>query len=131
MVKTKWIFFLLLFSFVTFSEPDAQLTLGTPASFLRGIVRQNTEVTSSYIFTTADNKPLQVDVEDFYFVGGQLSMSGTVHGSENSSFLLKGANESIYGWIALKDENVAYEYTTNDAGVVIVEETTVSKVIPT
>ncbi|MFC1476688.1 zinc-dependent metalloprotease [Fibrobacterota bacterium] len=96
---------------------------------MRSIVRQNTKVTSSYIFTTADNKPLQVDVEDFYFVDGQLSMGGTVHGSENSSFLLKGTDESIYGWVALKDQNIAYEYTTNDAGVVIVEKIPVSKVI--
>jgi hypothetical protein len=124
------IFFLLLFSFVTFSEPDAHLTSGTTASILRGIAQQKTKATSSYIFTSANNKPLQVDVEDFYLVDGQLSMSGTVHGSANSSFLLKGTNESMYGWIALKEENIAYEYTTNEAGVVIVEKTCVSKVIP-
>ncbi len=121
--------FLLLLCSIAFSEPNAQLALGTPSTVLNDLVRQNTKETFTYIFITNDNEPLPAAVDDFYFKDGYLSMSGTMHESENSSFLLKGTDKSIYGWVALMDRNIAYEYTTSETGVVTVEQVPVDRVI--
>ncbi len=119
---------LLLFSFVSFSQPNSKLKLGTPASILDDVIKANTRVTSVFTLLSSSAEKIRLDVEDFYYKDGTLSMSGKAQESENSDFILKGDRDEIYGWVLFKNRKIAYEYTTDDKKNVIVAQVPVSKV---
>ncbi|MCJ8273253.1 MAG: hypothetical protein MJK04_28110, partial [Psychrosphaera sp.] len=96
------------------------LSLGTPASFLSqlNINRSAQLVKQATTFTLIN--PLGEDIKvvsDNFSVenDGTLSMNGKVQGFENSEFILQGDDKNVYGWVILKDQDIAYEYTTNTA----------------
>ncbi len=120
---------ILLCSVMLNAMPDLKSRVGTPQTMLEALNRDNTKVSSMYTFVSSSSEKISANVEDFYYKDGYLSMSGTVKGSENSRFMLKGSEKRIYGWVALKDKNIAYEYTTNSLGEVMVEKVPVSRVI--
>ncbi|NQZ11733.1 MAG: hypothetical protein HRT35_31670, partial [Algicola sp.] len=110
------------------------LSLGTPASFLSQLnisksaqlVRQPTTFTlinpfGEDINVVSDNFSVESD--------GTLSMNGKVQGFENSEFILQGNAKSVYGWVILKDQDIAYEYTTKN-GTLVVDEIDITDVLP-
>ncbi|NQZ21779.1 MAG: hypothetical protein HRT53_06925 [Colwellia sp.] len=52
---------------------------------------------------------------------GTLSMNGAAVGIPNSEFILEGNGDNVYGWVILNDQDVAYEYTTEDGNLVVNE----------
>lgn len=133
---------LFLFSFALFSlvGAGARLQIGTPASLLDRMEKENTRADSVITFLSASAEPIRVRIQDFHYRGGYLSLSGASQGSAGAGsagagsagadFILKGDRKSLYGWIVLKDRKTAYEYTTDDGGALVVEEVPVSSIFP-
>jgi hypothetical protein len=48
----------------------------------------------------------------------------------DAEFMLKADESTAYGWIVYRDRNVAFEYTTDARGNVLVEEVPVTKIFP-
>ncbi|MBN1983028.1 MAG: T9SS type A sorting domain-containing protein [Chitinivibrionales bacterium] len=113
---------------VLFAQNDQHLSLGTPASIVEDVIKENIRASSEYHFIDSDGALIRVFVRDFYLEGGILSMSGGQDGSEGPLFILKGDTQSLYGWVLLRERNCAYEYTTDASGRVVVEKVSVSKV---
>ncbi len=107
-------------------------SLGTPTSFLqqigaKSVVKRdrsahqlNVRVEfshSSQLLTLPDITGANIDVEtqSFYSTGdGGLSIDGHLVGRPDSEFILQGDDEKLYGWVILRDEDVAYEYRTHN-----------------
>ena len=114
------------------------LNLGTSASVLQDIVSQNqaemgapgAHKPSQYTLKVSTGELMDVRVQDFYFQGGQLSMTGEALGSGNSAFIMKGDDANLYGWLVLHDKNIAFEYTTDASGQVQVNRVPVTKIFP-
>ncbi len=121
---------LLSISLASAAESKVKIAVGTPVSFLNELQGENIRVTSLLALPTLVTEPIQVKVEDYYYEGGELSMSGRAQGFENSQFILKGNSDGLYGWVVLKEQNIAYEYTTDASGAVVVEQVPVTKIIP-
>jgi len=124
--KTLLVFSLFLFS-NSFSDPSAKFRLGSPASMLNGLPETGTA--SSYSFTSPTGEQITQKIDNYYFVDGELAMSGDPKIS-GSDFILKGNDKSIYGWVVLRDKNLAYEYTTGVDGMVFVEKVSIEKIYP-
>lgn len=114
----------------TMAHSGAQFRLGSPAAFLNRLEAENTRVTKVFTFTTSSAEQIKVNVEDFYHEGGYLSMVGRAQESANSDFILKGGDAELYGWVVLKDKHLAFEYTTDSFGDVVVEQVPVEKIFP-
>ena len=130
------------------SHPDTTaLKLGTPASFLQSMglnsatkaqfkLHSENSYTQSAVtnekMSLSDNLGNQLNViADNLSVeaDGTLSMNGHAVGFPNSEFILQGNDESLYGWVILKDQNIAYEYTTVN-GQLVVNQIDVTDVLP-
>jgi PKD repeat protein len=123
------------------------LQLGNPASFLQKIGLDSDakaqfmqESINSFTQTTVTNEALTLSdnlgnelkvVSENLSVeaNGTISINGHAVGFPNSEFILQGNDESIYGWVILKDQNVAYEYTTEN-GQLVVDQIAVTDVLP-
>ena len=127
-MKSKAI--VLAFSLASIAQSKSQFIAGSPASFLGRLDAENTRITRDYTFPTVSAELIKVDVEDFYFQGGYLSMVGRAKESRNSDFILKGGERSLYGWVVLRNRNIAFEYTTDESGAVVVEQVPVTKIFP-
>jgi hypothetical protein len=122
--------FLLLLSFNSFAQTNLRSELGSVESVLSSLVSQNIKPSSVYFFKTASEKQINVNVEDYYFENGSLSMTGKAQDVEHSLFILKGDNTSLYGYMILYNSDIAYEYTTRPDGLVEIEEVPASKLVP-
>ncbi|TQV85913.1 fibronectin type III domain-containing protein [Aliikangiella coralliicola] len=123
----------------TLISTPTQLSLGTPASFLEQLgineiaaknLSLNDNITNSQSnlgltnFTLVDNEGggIEVVAENFFLeTNGTLSMNGHATGIPNSEFILQGNENNVYGWIILRDRNLAYEYTTVGKNLVVDE----------
>lgn len=112
------------------AQAGARFSLGGAASVFQNIQSQNLGVKSAYTFYTNLGEPIPVMIEDFYLEEEQLSMTGEARESGNSEFILKGTASKIYGWVALKHRNLAYEYTTDENGLVHADEVPITKIFP-
>jgi len=119
----------LLYLFVSFAHAGSQVTVGTTESILNDLMKKNVRASSTCTFLSGSGEKIPLLVEDFYLQDGLLSMSGKACESENSMFILKGDVDEIYGWVLLKDRNIAYEYTTDAQKNVNVEQVPVSIVL--
>ncbi|MCP4985826.1 MAG: hypothetical protein GY928_07100 [Colwellia sp.] len=123
----------------TSSSPSA-LILGTPSSFLEKLgvnevaeqqLRLNNRRKSRQLslseqlpqqFTLVNNLGVEIKVEtqNFYIeADGTISMNGYAVDIPNAEFILQGDSSDVYGWLILKDENVAYEYTTESDNLTV------------
>ncbi|NQZ09616.1 MAG: pre-peptidase C-terminal domain-containing protein [Algicola sp.] len=102
------------------------LTLGTPASFLSKLQiresRHSVAVPSAFTLVNHLGEEINVVADNFSVENdGTLSMNGHAQDIENVEFILQGDDENVYGWIILKDQDVAYEYTTQNGNLVVNE----------
>jgi len=129
------------------SAVSTAYSLGTPANFLNQVglndstkasfkERSANSFTQSTLvekqFNLIDNfgNNLKVVAENLSIeADGTLSMNGRAAGIPNSEFILQGTEDNVYGWVILKDQNVAYEYTTKN-GQMTVDEINVTDVLP-
>ncbi|BAJ03233.1 fibronectin type III domain-containing protein [Shewanella violacea] len=120
---------------------SAALKLGSPASFLdmSGVnaaakerLRLNTIFSSAAISNEINDKPqmftlvissgeeIKVVADNFSVaVDGSLSMGGQAVGLPNSEFILQGDDDKVYGWLILRDQDIAYEYTTENGSLLV------------
>jgi hypothetical protein len=129
------------------NHKSATLTLGSPASFLEklGVNEVATERSKSSgvmelahsdevaTFTLPDNlgKEIEISAKNFSMEeNGTLSMHGEAVGIPNSEFILQGNGDNVYGWVILRDQDTAYEYTTEE-GDLVVNEIAITDVHPT
>jgi len=115
--------------FFSLAQSGSKLSVGTTQSILSDLVTRNVKASSTYTFLSSSADQIPVIVEDFYLENGKLSMVGKAQESENSDFILKGDINEVYGWVLLKDKNLAYEYTTDGNKNVTVEQVPISKVL--
>ena len=109
---------------------SARFVVGAPSSMIARLGIENTAFSKTYTFQTPGAELIRVDVEDYSFEKGWLSMVGRAQESRNSDFILKGDNTGIYGWVVLKNRGLAFEYTTDANGMVVVEQVPVEKIFP-
>lgn len=112
---------------ISLATAGAKYPAGTPASMLANARAGDAGVPMAYTFTTAAMEQVTAEVGDYRVEGGYTAMVGD---SKGSKFILKGTEAEVYGWLVLEDRNLAYEYTTDEAGSVWVEEVPVSKIFP-
>jgi len=72
---------------------------------------------------------VSVRVEDYVAEGDRIALTGSVEGSERSSFLLKSDGDELFGWVVLRDRHRAYLYQSVN-GVVEVHEVPVERIYP-
>ena len=89
-----------------------------------------TELLRRYTFETPRYGRIEAAVAEVGEEGDYFWMNGRASDSEDSEFILKGDDETAYGWVVYRDRDVAFEYTTNDEGVVEVEQVPVTKIFP-
>lgn len=119
------------------------LPLGSPASFLAesGIhdaAKEELALDSDKvshqpkIFSLKNNlgEEIKVVTDNFSVdLDGSVSMNGQVLGNADSEFILQGNNDKIYGWIILRQQDLAYQYTTQN-GHLRVDEIDITDVHP-
>src|SRR5262245_10430063 len=109
----------------------AKASLGRPADLLARMAVEKTAQTKAFNFPALGDELIPVAVEDFYHKDGYLSMVGRALEAPTeagSDFILKGGNQDLYGWVVLKQRNLAYEYTTDAQGNLMVEIVPVEKI---
>ena len=116
--------------FFYFGQLSAQINLGSTETVLKDFIKSHLQSPKSYTFTSSKNTPISVNITDYYYENGQLSMTGNADGSKNSIMIFKGTKENLYGYVVMPDKDTAYEYTTEPDGNVIVNEVPVTKIIP-
>jgi len=121
------------------------LSLGDPETFIEKLKLKNTAAKLNDILgshTKSTQTPIKLNListqgEDISVVtdkftmeqDGNLSLEGQVEGVENSEFIFQGTQDSLYGWVILRDQNLAYEYTT-EYGELIVKQVKITDVHP-
>lgn len=127
--------------------PSTALVVGTPAAFLqktgvKNVAEEQINLNLTYNntqssrvparFTLMDNLGNEIEViaDNFLVeVDGTLSIDGKVEGLSDSEFILQGNEERVYGWLILRDRDIAYEYTTVE-GQLVVSEIEITDVHP-
>lgn len=128
----KNLFFTLLvyFLFPLTLFASNHIKIATTNSILNDLNKRNNSDKFIYKFKTTRSEEISVKIEEFINQKEYFSLKGKSVQSENSSCMLKGDENNIYGWIVLNDENRAYEYTSNESKDVFVEEVPVTKIFP-
>jgi MYXO-CTERM domain-containing protein len=99
-------------------------------ALLRGqLVREKTVSSRSFTFPTS-RTPVLTLVENYHDQNGYLSMVGRAADSDDSAFIFKADDRKAYGWLVYKDRDLAWEYTTDSDGQVVVEEVPMTKIFP-
>ncbi len=134
--KKSLILSTILFSKAILAQSPSAI-LGSAADLLQNILTQNqirenalSPSIPEYTFPIGIDAKVAIDIQDYYFQKGELSMTGTSKVSNNSVFIMKGNASSLYGFLALHDSQKAYEYTTDNQGQVRVEEVSIAKIYP-
>jgi MYXO-CTERM domain-containing protein len=104
--------------------------VGTLTTLLQGLRTESTHASKRFVFPAGPFGQVRVEVDDFYHEAGQLSMVGKPLDGTDAEFMLKANESGAYGWIVYRDRNVAFEYTTDARGNVLVEEVPVTKIFP-
>src|SRR6187455_1852635 len=123
----NWRFFIamaLALPGVACSPPDGQhaqgerRALGSAAIMKQRLRTDRTELLRRYTFETPRYGRIEALVTEVGEEGDYFWMNGRASDSEDSEFILKGDDKTVYGWVVYRDRGVAFEYTTNDEGAV-------------
>ncbi len=104
--------------------------LGRAAIMKQRLRTDRTDVRRHYTFETPRHDRIDAVVTEVGEQGDYFWMNGRAANSEASEVMLKGDDDDVYGWVVYRDRGVAFEYTTNDEGVVEVEQVPVTKIFP-
>jgi len=104
--------------------------IGTAPSVLHEIARGAAVGKPGYALPDSEGNPIALETTDYYFDGDALSMTGGARIDADATFILKGDATDLYGWIVLPGRDVAYEYTTNSRGEVVVAKVAITKIYP-
>ena len=104
--------------------------LGSAAIMKQRLRTDRTDLRRRYTFETPRHDRIEAVVAEVGEEGDYFWMNGRAADSDASEFILKGDDDNVYGWVVYRDRGVAFEYTTNDEGVVEVEQVPVTKIFP-
>jgi len=110
--------------------PGERRALGRAVLMKQQLLTDRTDLSRRYTLETPRYGRIEAVVADVGKEGDYFWMNGRASDSEASDFILKGDDENVYGWVVYRDRGVAFEYTTNDEGVVEVEEVPITKIFP-
>ncbi|MGQ5523525.1 pre-peptidase C-terminal domain-containing protein [Chitinimonas sp. PSY-7] len=108
---------------------ETALELGKSEVVIDMLRMQRTNSAASFP-RTLDGESLEVEIKDFYDKNGLVSISGHAKETRNSVFFLKGTRTQLHGYLAFHDKRKAYEYRTDERGVVTVTQVSITKVYP-
>lgn len=103
--------------------------VGSVALMRSQVAREKAVSSRSFTFPTS-RSPILAVVQNYQDQNGYLSMVGRAADSDDSAFIFKADDRTAYGWLVYKDRELAWEYTTNSDGQVVVEEVPVTKIFP-
>ena len=139
-VRFKSVFYSVVLASMAVFPLCAGENLGSVGSVFQNILNQHAAIVASpapktsatYSFEISTGEVAKISVWDYFYEEGQLSMTGYAleSQSQNSEFIIKGNSASLYGWLVLKDKNIAYEYITDPNGQVMVNKVPVTKIFP-
>jgi hypothetical protein len=112
------------------SELTAQRAIGSADSFHAKFAALRRAKASALEVTLSDASTVALQIDDHLQEGEYLVFRGKAQASANSSFMFKGTGKNMYGWVVLRDQDQAFEYTTDSAGQVVVQSVLVSKIFP-
>jgi MYXO-CTERM domain-containing protein len=110
------------------SAAQATVELGTSAAIFDEVAQSDVATSMSIVLPVDDSTEIPLVVESYRLTDGELVMTGHVEGDIASPFMLRGTTLRIYGWVYFRDEKLAYEYSTNEYGVAVVEQVPASRV---
>ena len=123
------LFILFVFPFQAFCQSTARLNLGTPENLLNAIQIQRSSSSSSCMLPLPTGQVMEITLENYFNLAGNFSMNGIAKESPHSLFILKGDHSSLYGYLALHDNQKAYEITTSN-GTVSIQEIKIAAIFP-
>ena len=104
--------------------------LGSAATIKQRLRIDRATLRGRYTFDTPRGGRIEAVAAEAGEEGNYFWMNGRASDSEDSEFIFKGDDTSVYGWVVYRDRGAAFEYTTNDKGVVEVEAVPVTKIFP-
>ncbi|MDT9000466.1 pre-peptidase C-terminal domain-containing protein [Paucibacter sp. APW11] len=111
------------------TAPANSIELGTADSLVQSLAAQHRNALARFN-KALGGESLAVEIKDFYDQSGQVSISGQALESSDSVFFLKGTRRNLRGYLVLHAKKKAFEYRTNEAGIVSVTEVPITKVYP-
>jgi hypothetical protein len=117
----------LLAAFLPSLTAQARTELGTPAEVITDIAQSDVAALGSIVLPLDNGNDVPLLVREFR-LDEELVLTGSVAGIPDSAFMLRGTSRSVHGWVHFRSNQVAYEYATDQNGVVIVQEVPVRKV---
>jgi hypothetical protein len=109
--------------------PSALLRLGQSVRLLAATPSTRLAPGTRHFMPIADAQSVSVRVNDYVNEEGRIALTGSVEGTEDTSFLLKSKGDELFGWVVLRDRNLAYLYQSVN-GALEVREVPVERIVP-
>ncbi len=114
---------------VAAATPAQGVQLGDAETFLKGYATQRVNARSMVAHSVKGNS-VATNIRDYFEKNGVVSITGTSVESPNSVFVMKGNKKKVYGYLLKYDTKKAFEYTTDAAGKVWLNEVDIAKIVP-
>lgn len=111
------------------AAPAAGIQIGDAESVLKGFAAQRANA-RSMVAHSMKGDTVGTNIRDYFEKNGQVSISGTASDTPDSVFVMKGNKKKVYGYLLKYDSKKAYEYTTDAAGKVWLNEVDIKKIVP-
>src|SRR6187401_3378863 len=100
------------------TETARTRTLGPSLDAFEKVTRLRLGPGSRHELPTLGGAAVPLIVENYELEGGWLAMNGHAEGVPSARFILKGERGDLSGWLAFREQNLAYEYKTVDGALV-------------
>lgn len=107
-----------------------RIAVGRVSALRERLTSDKTSSSLRYTLPTATPRGAQMLVQSIDEGSDWFSMIGRAADSESSQFMLKGDERGVYGWLVYREQDLAYEYTTNADGMVELEQVPITKIFP-
>ncbi len=107
-----------------------RMNMGSAGDYFTELKNRNLKPGSRFSFVSSRGENFTVPIRDFYMKNNRLSVTGQSSQGDISEFIFKGTPGNLYGWIVLESRHIAYEYTTDINGRLVVEEVPMEKIKP-
>lgn len=112
------------------SPTDTINARGAAASFFERLKRLDGAKLEGFSLMTSEGESTPLLVRDYFVENGVLSMTGRAAGDENSSFVLKGTEHGVHGWMVLGGRNDAFKYASNAQGELVARRVPIEEIYP-
>ena len=119
-----------LFGNKLFAQNFTSIELGKAAAVFHQFKDGSNLIDRTYSLTNSAGESIKLHANDHFLEEGKLSMTGIGEENKNIAFIFKGEENDLYGWVANHQSKKAYEYTTNNQGILTVSEVDIAKIFP-